>query len=168
VTYLLDTNVISELRKRERGHPGVVRWAASVDPGELHTSVLVIGEIRRGIELKRRSDPARATSLDGWLDRIRAGLGSRIIPVDERIAELWGKLGVPVMLPTIDGLIAATAMVHGLTVVTRNFGDMSRTGASLLNPFAATTRASIMKRHRHTRRTTTSQRTGFPADRVSR
>jgi predicted nucleic acid-binding protein len=137
VTYLLDTNIISELRKRERAHPGVVRWAASVDPAELHTSVLVIGEIRRGIELKRRSDPLQATALEGWLDRIRAGMGGRIIPVDERIAELWGKLGVPTTLPSIDGLIAATAMVHGLTVVTRNFGDMARTGASLLNPFAS-------------------------------
>jgi predicted nucleic acid-binding protein len=136
VTYLLDTNVISELRKRERGHPGVVRWAASVDPAELHTSVLIIGEIRRGIELKRRSDPAQATALEGWLDRIRASLGARIISVDERIAELWGTLGFPVALPAVDGLIAATAMVHGLTAVTRNFGDMARTGASLLNPFA--------------------------------
>lgn len=136
MSYLLDTNVVSELRKRERGHPGVVRWAASVDPAELHTSVLVIGEIRRGIELKRRSDPARATALEGWLDKVRAGLGGHILPVDERIAELWGKLGAAVTLPAIDGLIAATAMVHGLTVVTRNFGDMARTGASLFNPFA--------------------------------
>ncbi len=136
MSYLLDTNVISELRKRERGHPGVVRWAASVDPTELHTSVLVIGEIRRGIELKRRSDPARATALENWFDKVRAGLGGRIIPVDERIAELWGTLGVPATLPTVDGLIAATAIVHSLTVVTRNFGDMARTGASLLNPFA--------------------------------
>jgi predicted nucleic acid-binding protein len=138
VSYLLDTNVISEFRKRERGHPGVVRWAASVDPVELHTSVLVIGEIRRGIELKRRSDPMRAAALEGWLDKVRAGLGRRIIPVDERIAELWGKLGVPVTLPAIDGLLAATAMVHGLTVVTRDFGDLARTGAALFNPFAVT------------------------------
>jgi toxin FitB len=136
VSFLIDTNVISEFRKRERGHPGVVRWAASVDPTELHTSVLVIGEIRRGIELKRRSDPAQATALEEWLDKIRAGLGGRILPVDERVAELWGKLVAASSLPTIDGLIAATAMVNGLTVVTRNFGDMARTGASLLNPFA--------------------------------
>lgn len=138
MSYLLDTNIISEFRKRERGHPGVVRWAASVDPTELYTSVLVIGEIRRGIELKRRSDAAQAAALEGWLDKVRAGLGGRIIPIDERIAELWGKLGVPVTLPAIDGLIAATALVHGLTVVTGNFADMARTGASLLNPFATT------------------------------
>lgn len=138
MSYLLDTNVISELRKRDRGHPGVVRWAASVDPGELHTSVLVIGEIRRGIELKRRSDPVQAIALEGWLDKVRAGLGGRILPVDERVAELWGTLGVPAAVPAIDGLIAATAMVHGLTIVTRDFGDMARTGASLFNPFART------------------------------
>jgi toxin FitB len=102
VSYLIDTNVISEFRKRERGHPGVVRWVASVDPAELHTSVLVIGEIRRGIELKRRTDPVQAAALEGWLDRIRAGLGGRILPVDERVAELWGRLGVPVTLPAID------------------------------------------------------------------
>ena len=136
MSFLLDTNVISELRKRERGHPGVVRWAASVDPAELHTSVLVIGEIRRGIEQKRRTDPEQAVALEGWLDRVRAGLGKRIIPVDERIAELWGNLGGRATLPAVDGLIAATAIVHGLTVVTRNVGDMARTGASLLNPFA--------------------------------
>jgi predicted nucleic acid-binding protein len=138
VTYLIDTNVISEIRKRERGHPRLVQWAASIDPNELHTSVLVIGEIRRGIEQKRRTDPDQAVALEGWLDRVRAGLGRRIIPVDERIAELWGKLGVRSTLSAVDGLIAATAIVRGLTIVTRNVGDMARTGASLLNPFATT------------------------------
>lgn len=138
MTYLIDTNVISEFRKRERGHPRLVQWAASIDPNELHTSVLVIGEIRRGIEQKRRTDPEQAVALEGWLDRVRAGLGGRIIPVDERIAEQWGKLGVRATLPAVDGLIAATAMVHGLTIVTRNVVDMARTGASLFNPFATT------------------------------
>jgi predicted nucleic acid-binding protein len=136
VSFLLDTNVISELRKRERGHPGVVRWAASVAPVELHTSVLVIGEIRRGIEQKRRTDPDQADALERWLDNIRRGLGGRIIPVDERVAEMWGRLSSASTPPAIDGLIAATALVHRLTVATRNPGDMARTGASLLNPFA--------------------------------
>ncbi len=135
MTYLLDTNVISELRKRERGDAGVVRWAASVDPSALYTSVLVIGEIRRGIERKRRSDEAQATALDGWLEQIRISLGDRILPVDERVADVWGRIGVPDPLPAIDGLIAATALVHGLTVVTRNIGDMGRTGAGTFNPF---------------------------------
>jgi predicted nucleic acid-binding protein len=137
VSYLIDTNVISELRKRQRGHVGVVRWAASVDPQELHTSVLVIGEIRRGIELKRRADAAQASALTLWLDKLRAGLGARILPIDERVAEVWGRLGIPDPLPIIDGLIAATAIVHGLTVVTRNVSDLARTGVTVLDPFAS-------------------------------
>jgi predicted nucleic acid-binding protein len=137
LSYLIDTNVISELRKRERGHPGVVRWAASVDPQELHTSVLVIGEIRRGIELKRRVDTAQADALTLWLDKLRAGLGARILPVDERIAEAWGRLGIPDPIPAIDGLIAATAIVHGMIVVTRNVADLARTGVIVLDPFSS-------------------------------
>ncbi len=137
MSYLIDTNVISELRKRERGHPDVVRWAGSTEPARLYTSVLVIGEIRRGIELKRRGDPAQAMALDRWLGRLRAGLASRILPVDERIVEVWGKLGIPDALPAIDGLIAATAVVHGLTVVTRNVADLTRAGVTVLNPFSS-------------------------------
>jgi len=135
LSYLLDTNLISELRKRERGHAGVVRWAASVDPQDLHTSVLVIGEIRRGIELKRRADAAQAAALTLWLEKLRARLGARILPVDERVAEVWGRLGVPHPLPAIDGLIAATAIVHSLTVVTRNIADLARAGVAVLDPF---------------------------------
>lgn len=137
MSYLIDTNVISELRKAERGHPEVVRWAASINPAGLHTSVLVIGEIRRGIELKRRNDAVQAAALDAWLEKMRAGLGPRILPVDERVATLWGRLGIPDALPAIDGLIAATALVHGLTVVTRNLGDLARAGVTILNPFSA-------------------------------
>jgi predicted nucleic acid-binding protein len=135
LSYLIDTNIISELRKRERGHPGVVRWVASVEPSDLYTSVLVVGEVRRGIELKRRTDPDQASVLDAWLDNVRAGMGTRILPVDERVAEAWGKFGIPDPISPVDGLIAATALVHGLTVVTRNVGDMARTGVALLDPF---------------------------------
>jgi toxin FitB len=115
----------------------VVEWAARVDRAALHTSVLVIAEIRRGIELKRRSDPVQALALDLWFGQLRAGLGSRILPVDERVGEVWGKLGIPDALPPIDGLIAATAIVHGLTVVTRNTGDLARLGVSLFNPYSS-------------------------------
>jgi predicted nucleic acid-binding protein len=135
LTFLLDTNVISELRKAGRGNPGVVAWAASVDPESLCTSVLVIGEIRRGIERKRRSDPVQAAALDGWLDKVRAGLRDRVFPVDERVAEAWGRLGVPDAIPAVDGLLAATALVHDLTVVSRNLADLARTGARVLDPF---------------------------------
>jgi toxin FitB len=137
LSYLVDTNVVSELRKRERGHAGVVRWAASVNPQDLHTSVLVIGEIRRGIELKRRTDAAQAAALMLWLDKLRAGLGARVLPVDERVAEAWGRLGIPHPLPAVDGLIAATAIVYGLTVVTRNVNDLTRAGVAVLDPFSA-------------------------------
>jgi toxin FitB len=136
LSYLIDTNVVAELRKREHGHPGVVRWAASVDPADLHTSVLVIGEIRRGIERKRRTDRVQASALEMWLDTVRAGLGGRILPVDERVADAWGKLGVPDPVSTVDGLIAATALVHGLTVVTRNVRDLARTGVRVFDPFS--------------------------------
>lgn len=135
MSYLIDTNVVSELRKRERGHPAVVRWAASVQPTDLYTSVLVIGEIRRGIELKRRSDPIQAAALDAWLDKVRIGLGTRILPVDDRVAEAWGRLGIPDPIPSIDGLIAATAEVHGLVLVSRNTRDLERTGIPVFNPF---------------------------------
>lgn len=137
MTYLVDTNVLSELRKRERGHPNVVRWAASVDGADIHTSVLVLAELRRGIELKRRSDAAQAEALDRWLEQMRVGLGGRVIPVDERIAEVWARLNVPDRLPFMDGFIAATAKVRGLTVVTRNVADIGRAGIAVLNPFAA-------------------------------
>ena len=136
MTYLLDTNVISELRKREKAHPGVARWVTSVDPTTLHTSVLVLGEIRRGIERKRRSDVAQADALETWLDRMRAGLQGRILSVDERVAEVWGRLGIPDPIPVIDGLLAATALVHDFTVVSRNLSDLKRTGAKLLDPFS--------------------------------
>jgi hypothetical protein len=138
LSYLIDTNVISELRRRERGHPGVVRWAASVQPSRLYTSVLVIGEIGCGVALKKRTDPAQAAALGLWFDKMRAGLAGRILPVTEQITDVWAGLGVPDPLPAIDGLIAATALVHGLTVVTRNTADIARAGVAVLNPFAST------------------------------
>lgn len=137
MTYLLDTNVISELRKRSNGNPNVVRWAASVAPQDLHTSVLVLSEIRRGIELKRRADPTQAAALDEWLTQVRVRLSGRILSVDERVADIWGGLGVPDPIPAIDGLLAATALAHDLTLVSRNVSDLQRTGARLLNPFLA-------------------------------
>jgi predicted nucleic acid-binding protein len=120
VKFLLDTNIISELRKRDRADPNVARWAAATPVIETGTSVLVLAELRRGIELKRRRDPEQAKSFDRWFSQLRAGLGDRVLPVDERIAEAWAMMGIPNPLPPIDGLLAATAQVHGLTLVTRN------------------------------------------------
>jgi predicted nucleic acid-binding protein len=103
---------------------------------EIGTSVIVLAEIRRGIELKRRTDPEQAASLDRWFAQMRRRLGDRVLPIDESIAKTWARLSVPDPLPLIDGLLAATAKVHGLTLVTRNVADISRTGVSLLNPFS--------------------------------
>lgn len=135
--FLLDTNVISEIRKRERAHPGVVRWVARTPVEEIGTSVIVLAEIRRGIELKRRADADQAKLLDRWFAQMRTRLGDRVLPIDEPIAEAWALLGIPRPLPMIDGLLAATAKVHGLTLVTRNVADVARTGVSLLDPFSA-------------------------------
>ena len=135
MSYLLDTNVVSELRKGPRCNPGVAAWLADVDE-ELYLSALVVGEIRLGIERVRRRDPAGASALDRWLTRIQTEYGHRVLPVTAEIAEAWGRLAAPVSLPVVDGLMAATAMVHGLTLVTRNVRDLSRTPAATLNPFS--------------------------------
>jgi toxin FitB len=133
--FLLDTNVISEIRKRERAHPNVARWVSQTPVKEIGTSVVVLAEIRRGIELKRRSDPEQAQALDRWFTQMRTRLGDRVLGVDEPIADAWATLSVPDPLPLIDGLMAATAMVHGLTLVTRNIADVARTGVKVLDPF---------------------------------
>ena len=135
--FLLDTNIISEIRKRDRAHPNIVRWVARTPVEEIGTSVLVLAEIRRGIELKRRSDPEQAKSLDRWFSQMRTGLRDRVLPIDEPVAEAWALLGIPNPLPLIDGLLAATAKVHGLTLVTRNVADIAVAGVSLLDPFSA-------------------------------
>lgn len=133
--FLLDTNVLSEFRKRERAHPNVAAWAARTTAKDVATSVVVLAEIRRGIELKRCRDSAQGRAFDRWFAHMRARLGDRVLPVDERVADEWARLGVPDPLPIIDGLLAATAKVHGLTLVTRNTADVARTGVALLNPF---------------------------------
>ena len=134
MSWLLDTNVISEIRKGRRGDPGVVRWATGRQD-DAWLSVLTVGEIRRGIELKRRKDEVTARHLDVWLQGLLGSFESRILPVDARVAELWGRLNVPDPRPTVDTLLAATALVHGLTLVTRNVGDFAGTGVKVLNPF---------------------------------
>jgi toxin FitB len=135
VSFLVDTNVISELRKRDRCNEGVARWYESCPADEIFLSALTIGEIRKGIERIRRRDAGSAASIDGWLHRLVAEHHDRIVPIDHEIADEWGRLNVPDPLPVIDGLLAATAKVRGMTLVTRNVGDVERTGVSLLNPF---------------------------------
>ncbi len=95
----------------------------------------MVGEIRRGIALKRRTDPTQATMPERWLATMRASLGARVLAVDERVAEICSGLGVPDPVPVVDGLLAATALAHGMIVVSRNVADFSRTGVTILNPF---------------------------------
>jgi predicted nucleic acid-binding protein len=132
--YLIDTNVLSEMSKRSP-HEGVSAWFESVHAEQLWVSVLVLGEIRAGIANRARRDARAAARLGAWLDRIVAAHKSRILPVTRRVADVWGPLNVPDRLPAIDGLLAATAIVHDLTLVTRNVREVARTGVRVLNPF---------------------------------
>ncbi|MBS0602326.1 type II toxin-antitoxin system VapC family toxin [Plasticicumulans sp.] len=134
--FLIDTNVLSELRRQSRCQPSVSTWFASTSPDDLYVSVIVAGEIRRGIELLRRRDPVAARQLEDWLSRLQAALGTRLLPVTSEITDCWGRLGIPDAVPVADGLIAATALVHDLTLVTRNTRDVARTGVRLFDPFA--------------------------------
>jgi len=134
--YLLDTNVASETRKGSRINAGVLAWLASVDEADLFLSVLVVGEIRKGIEQSRPNDPTKALALEGWLRGLDQNYGDRVVPITAAVADLWGRLAAIRPLSTVDGLLAATAMVHGFTLVTRNVKDVEHTGVSLLNPFA--------------------------------
>jgi predicted nucleic acid-binding protein len=135
VKCLVDTNVLSELRKGRRCDPRVLRWFAQLPDRDIFLSVLTVGEIRRGIESIRRRDGRSARVLDAWLRKLMAGHRERILPVDESVAEEWGRLSVPDPVPVVDGLMAATAKIHGLTLATRNVRDVARTGVACVNPF---------------------------------
>lgn len=133
--FLLDTNVVSELRKA-RPHPRVAEWHRRHGKDEVFISSLVVGEIRQGIERLRPRDGKRAEDLDGWLAGLTAAYGDRILPVSPAVAEEWGRMNSSRRPPPpIDGLMAATARVHHLTLVTRNVADVASTGARVVNPF---------------------------------
>ncbi len=134
MTFLLDTNVVSELRKR-RADRQVRTWFAGVAGRDLFLSVLVLGEIRQGVERLRQRDSVAADVLDGWLSELERGYSERVLPVTAAIADRWGHLNVPDPVPTVDGLLAATALVHGMILVTRNVTDVRSTGVPTLNPF---------------------------------
>ena len=132
--YLLDTNVLSEVR-RPRGDEKVKRWISSASVSDLYLSVLVVGEIRRGTERLKRRDPEGTKVYEAWLDTVLKEYADRILPIDAEVAEEWGRISVPDPVPIVDGLMAATAKVRGMTFVTRNTADVERTGVRLLNPF---------------------------------
>ncbi len=137
MSWLVDTNVLSELRKEDDADLRVRAWSESIPGAEVYTSVIVVGEIRQGIESIRRRDLPSALALEQWLLRIVSAYGRRILPIDRRIAEYWGRLNVPDRVPIVDGLLAATALVHDLTLVTRDVRGVEQTGVRLLNPWIA-------------------------------
>ncbi|GAA2822412.1 PIN domain-containing protein [Kribbella solani] len=136
MSYLLDTNVISEFR-RKTPNAGASGWLDTVRSGQLFLSVLVVGELRQGVERLARRDPARAAAIEDWCQRLVKGYSDRIVPISQEIADTWGRLNAANPLPVVDGLMAATALVHDWTLVTRNTADVERSGARVLNPFAA-------------------------------
>jgi predicted nucleic acid-binding protein len=134
--YLLDTDVLSELRKRKR-NPNVVKWIGAVTERDLYLSAVTVAEIERGIEQQRKPDPAFANDLSVWLEFTLRAFGDRILPLTVNIARRWGRLSAQIGNKELDLAIAATALEHGLTVVTGNTKHFQRTGAKLLDPFHA-------------------------------
>jgi toxin FitB len=132
--YLLDTVVLSEMRKRSPDS-GVVRWFGAREPASLFISTITVGEIERGAALRRSQDAVFADALSSWLEQLLADYRDRIIPVDIRIARCWGRLGAIVGHSGVDLLIAATAIEHDFTVVTRNVRHFAPTGVPVENPF---------------------------------
>lgn len=136
--YLLDTNAVSELRWPARANAGLVTWASKVMPADLFISAITLFEIELGAGLVARKDPAHGTALRGWIDgHILVAFRGRILPVDADVARRCATLHVPTPRPERDSMIAATALVHRLTVVTRNTKDFEPMGVALLNPWTS-------------------------------
>jgi toxin FitB len=136
--YLLDTNIISELRKRDRANPGIINFFSQVAGQEAisYLSVITIGELRRGVDIiQHRGDFLQAKSLETWLQTILDNYAENIIDFGQEEAQIWGRLRVPHPENALDKQIAATALVYDLTLVTRNVKDFAATGVTLLNPF---------------------------------
>ena len=132
--YLLDTNVLSALR-RPRQFPQVVAWLGSAPPESLRISVVTMGEIRHGIERKLRTDLEQGRALEQWYRGLLPHYGQQILAVDLAVTEKWGELGIQQPISTADGLIAATALVYDLTVVTRDLTDFKKARVKAVNPF---------------------------------
>jgi toxin FitB len=140
LSYRVDTNVLSELRKGGRANDRVRAWFSRVADEELFISVVAVGDVRRGIEAIRRHDQRQAASLEHWLRRLVVDHGDRLLPVDLAVAEEWGRLSAIRGSSVVDTLLAATARVHGLTLATRNIRDVVWTGVDCVDPFAGTPR----------------------------
>jgi predicted nucleic acid-binding protein len=135
LSYLIDTNIISEVRKGARCDAHVSDWYASITDEEIFLSVLVLGEIRKGVERARPRDPRKAAALERWLQDVKAAFNGRVLGIDDAVAGQWGRMNAIRPIPVIDGMLAATALIYGLTLVTRNETDVAGLGANVLNPF---------------------------------
>ena len=135
MSYLIDTNISSEVRKGARCDAHVSAWYASVADDELFLRTLVLGEIRMGVELVRPRDSAKAEALERWLREVEAAFNGRVLGIDNAVSDQWGRMSAVRPLPAIDGLLAATALTNGLTLVTRNDRDVAGLGATVFNPF---------------------------------
>jgi len=135
--FLIDTNIISEVRKGARCDSRVAGWYAGIEDADLYLSVHVTGEIRKGIKSARPRDPRKADVLESWLQKVERAFGERILPIDARVADLWGRMSALRPVPVIDGLLATTATVHDMTLVTRNASNVEGLGANVVNPFEA-------------------------------
>jgi predicted nucleic acid-binding protein len=134
--FVLDTNVVSELRKPERGNARVVAWAAAISAGELYLSAMTVLELELGVLRMERKDRRQGEELREWMNgQVLAQFANRILPMDVAIARCGAALHVPDPMPERDAVIAATALVHGMTLVTRNVRDFQRTGVATLNPW---------------------------------
>ena len=133
--HLIDTNIISEVRKGAKCDPHVAAWYESITDDDIYLSVLVVGEIRKGIERARSNNPAQAHALEKWLTEVVRSFAERILPIDQAVADEWGRMSAKRSLSTIDALLAATAKVNGMTLATRNISDVVNLGVHVLNPF---------------------------------
>ena len=134
--FLFDTNILRELRKQSHGDAGVRHWIAGTSAEELFVSVLALGEIRQGVERIRMRDLKQARALEKWLQSIATEFADRILPVDERVADQWGRLGLRQPVPILDAFLAATALVHDLIVISRDEDGFRHTGVRIINPFS--------------------------------
>ena len=133
--YLLDTNVVSETR-RKKADAGVLAFLRGVDSSSLYLSVLTVGELRKGLAAKRRDDPAAAKALAAWVEGLEVGFADRILGIDAAVARLWGEWSADRPRPVVDTLLAATAETYGLTFVTRNTGHVRGLPVKVLNPWS--------------------------------
>lgn len=133
--YLIDTNILSELRKGKKCDPNVLKWAKDTTNDRHYISVLSLGEIRKGIERLRRKSLDQCLVFENWLITLRTEYETNILTVTDRIGDQWGHMMAKQTKPAIDGLLAATALTHKLTMVTRNVNDFKDTGIEVINPF---------------------------------